>query len=222
MLKAVLKIGGSLARDAALPELCRELSVCGLKHPVLVVPGGGLFADAVRDCHRRFPLSESAAHWMAILGMDQFGLLLADLTPGARTVTDPAAAVATAKEGHVPILLPSAWLRRLDPLPHSWDVTSDSIAAWTAASLRVSPVVLVKDRDGLYGDDPRRDAWASHRPIMGLDELASCRGVDSHLPKVLAAHGLECWVINGKRPERLAALLATGQTEGTRVPPLAC
>ncbi len=221
MLKAVLKIGGSLARDAALPGLCRALARLGRDRPLLVVPGGGPFADAVREACRRFPVSDSAAHWMAIGGMDQYGLLLADLIPDAWTVTDPAEAEATARQGRLPVLLPSAWLRRADPLPHSWGVTSDSLAAWIAARLGVSPCVLVKDQDGLYDADPRRDPRASPRPVMGRDELAACRGVDDYLPTVLAENDLECWVVSGKHPERLAELLATGQTTGTRLPPRA-
>lgn len=217
MIKAVLKIGGSLVRGEALPGLCGALAKLGREHELLVVPGGGGFADAVRDCHGRFPLSESAAHWMAILGMDQYGLLLADLTVGARTVTGPEEAESTAEQGRVPVLLPSWWLRRGDPLPHSWDVTSDSIAAWIAAQMRAPMCVLVKDTYGLYPVDPRADPGAGPSAVMTLAELETCGGVDRHLPRVLAGSGLNLWVVDGHRPERLAALLATGHALGTRV-----
>lgn len=223
MLRAVLKIGGSLGRDGALPGLCRVLAGLGQEHPLLVVPGGGFFADAVRDCHGRFPMSEDTAHWMAILGMDQYGLLLAGLIPGARTVTDLACAESVAEKGRVPVLLPSELLRRHDPLPHSWDVTSDSIAAWIAARSKAALCVLLKDTDGLCDADPHAEssggATARLRPVMTLAELAACRGVDRHLPRVLAGSGLECWAIDGRRPERLAGLLATGSATGTRIPP---
>jgi len=218
-LKAVLKIGGSLARGDALPALCQGLAASGRKHAVLVVPGGGAFADAVRDCHGRFPLGESAAHWMAILAMDQYGLLLADLIPDARIVTDPESARSVARRGRVPVLLPSAWLRRDDPLPHSFDVTSDSIAAWIALEANIRQCVLVKDTDGLCRTDPRQDPAARPQPVMSLAELAACRGVDRHLPGLLAGSGLDLWAVCGERPERLAELLATGHTIGTRVPP---
>jgi len=46
----------------------------------------------------------------------------------------------------VPVLAPSRWLREADPLPHSWDVTSDSIAAWVAGAAGASQLVLVKPR----------------------------------------------------------------------------
>jgi len=44
----------------------------------------------------------------------------------------------------IPVLAPSRWLLTADPLPHSWDVTSDSIAAWVAAELDASRLLLIK------------------------------------------------------------------------------
>ena len=41
-------------------------------------------------------------------------------------------------------LVPSRWLSSVDPLPHTWDVTSDSIAAWVAGAVGATRLVLVK------------------------------------------------------------------------------
>ena len=60
----------------------------GERHPLLVVPGGAGFADAVRDADRRFGLRAATSHRMAILGMEQFGWLLSDLIPGAERCAD--------------------------------------------------------------------------------------------------------------------------------------
>jgi aspartokinase-like uncharacterized kinase len=53
----------------------------------------------------------------------------------------------------VPVLAPFRWLAEADPLPHSWEVTADSIAAWVAGQVRARDLVLVKapgaDGDGL-------------------------------------------------------------------------
>ena len=78
----VVKVGGGVGEDA-LPALCAMLGELGARHPLLVVPGGAGFADAVRDADRRFGLSAEASHRMAILGMEQFGWLLSELIPGA-------------------------------------------------------------------------------------------------------------------------------------------
>ncbi len=212
---AVLKIGGSLGLGEVLPPLCHALSEMARRHTLLIVPGGGVFADAVRLCHNSFPLGESTAHWMAILGMEQYGLLLADLIPGSHTVVTLKDAELVTKQGRVPVFLPHGLMRRSDPLPHSWDVTSDSIAAWIALQSKAHTLVLVKDQDGLYARPP--ESFPDQKPMseMPLPMLASCKGVDSYLPFVLADKKLKCWVVNGKEPERLAALLDTGTTLGT-------
>ena len=91
----VVKVGGGLAREAgdgALRTLCRAIGDAGARHPLLVVPGGAAFADAVREQDSRFDLRAATAHRMAILAMDQFGWLLCDLIPGAVPCTDLAAA----------------------------------------------------------------------------------------------------------------------------------
>ena len=73
----VVKVGGSLAVHALeLRLLCKKLSDTAREHPLVVVPGGGEFADVVRQLDIRFGLLGSVAHRMAILGMDQYGLLL--------------------------------------------------------------------------------------------------------------------------------------------------
>jgi aspartokinase-like uncharacterized kinase len=74
----VIKVGGSLSRGERLGPLCQRLAALGRQHPLLVVPGGGAFADTVREYDQRYRLSDHAAHWMAVLAMDQYGYLLCD------------------------------------------------------------------------------------------------------------------------------------------------
>ena len=82
--EAVVKVGGSLgARPRTLRRLMSTLAVLARRHPLVVVPGGGPFADQVRRADRRFGLGDSPAHWMAILAMDQYAHLLASLPNGA-------------------------------------------------------------------------------------------------------------------------------------------
>ncbi|MGE4424713.1 MAG: hypothetical protein AB7D39_20600 [Pseudodesulfovibrio sp.] len=212
----VLKVGGSQSRHEELPALCAALAEAGKRHPLLVVPGGGDFADGVRRCADRYPLSDSAAHWMAILAMDQYGLLLCDMISGSRPVRSLDEAAPIAGEGRVAVLLPHDWLRGEDPLPHSWDVTSDAIAAWVAGRAGSDRLVLVKDVDGLYDAAP---ASPDARLIdeMDVSRLPGNGGVDRYLAQALKEAACETWVVNGRFPERVAQLLTTGATRGTRV-----
>jgi len=109
----------------------------------------------VREVDRHTGLSADAAHWMAILAMDQYAQLLAERIDGAVVVEDSGAVAGALAAGRVAVLAPSRWLRAADPLPHSWDATSDSVAAFIAGALDASRLVLVKPADvGEDGLDP--------------------------------------------------------------------
>jgi 5-(aminomethyl)-3-furanmethanol phosphate kinase len=211
----VVKVGGGLTReagDAALRALCSAIAEAGARHPLLVVPGGGEFADAVRDHDRRFGLGARAAHRMAILAMDQFGWALSGLIPGAVRCVE----LRPPRDGVVSVLLPAAVLAERDPLPESWAVTSDSIAAWVAAEVGAERLVLLKPVAGLYRTWPPEG-----EPIerLTVDELAALQpaGVDEHLPAALKDARVETWVIDGRDPARLVELLEQGHTTGTVV-----
>ena len=68
------------------------------------------------------------------------------------------------------MLLPAAL--PLDALPASWEVTSDSIAAWVAAQIGAERLVLVKGVDGLYAQWPARGEPLAH---LSVAELAALR-----------------------------------------------
>jgi len=213
---SVLKVGGGLgagAGDDALRALCTTLGELGERHPLLIVPGGAWFADAVRDADRRFALPATTSHHMAVLGMEQFGWLLSELIPNAARCAEPADAARLAT-GRAAVLMPAALT--LEGLPTTWKVTSDSIAAWVAARARAGRLVLVKEVAGLFAQWP-----AQGDPIarMTAAQLADLRpgGVDAHLATVLAQARFETWVISGRDPARVVELLERGTTVGTRI-----
>lgn len=141
----VVKVGGGLLATAGAFELVIEaLTAFRPGRHLVIVPGGGPFADAVRQMFKRVKIGADAAHWMAVLGMDQYGLALAARLPDAALVDGPAEVAAALADGRLPVLAPYRWLRVADPLPHSWEVTSDSIAAWVAGALAARRVVLIK------------------------------------------------------------------------------
>jgi aspartokinase-like uncharacterized kinase len=111
---------------------------------LLIVPGGGPFAEAVREVDHRLGLSSDATHWMAVLAMDQYAHLIADRLVRSALVVQRSEIVAALTSAKVPVLAPWRWLRKIDPLPHTWDVTSDSIAAWVAGRVGARHVVLIK------------------------------------------------------------------------------
>jgi hypothetical protein len=115
-------------------------------------------------------------------------------------------------------LLPSTLVLQYSGLPHSWHVTSDTIAAWVTHRAQCRRLVLLKDVDGLLGVAPAEDCPAALIPELTPDQLAErSGGVDEYLSCYLASAHLETWVINGLRPERITELLEKGQTTGTRI-----
>jgi aspartokinase-like uncharacterized kinase len=146
-IDVVVKVGGSALRDpAGLDRVLTALDAAS--RAIVIVPGGGPFADAVRDVDRRLRLTDEAAHWMAVRAMDQYAELLVSRLRRGVLVADLDGIRRALAAGLLPVLAPFEWLRREDPLPHSWEVTSDSIAAWVARVTAAGQLVLVKPGSG--------------------------------------------------------------------------
>lgn len=142
---SVVKIGGGLAMiPTAFERVCRAVEEAARVECMVVIPGGGPFADAVRRFDQEIGLSSTAAHWMAMLAMDQYAFALADRIPGAVVLENPGSVPEALAQGKVVVLAPSRWMRSADVLPHSWDITSDSIAAFIAGALGASRLILIK------------------------------------------------------------------------------
>jgi aspartokinase-like uncharacterized kinase len=217
----VVKVGGSLACDTEkLRALCAKLGELSKKYPLVVVPGGGKFADAVRDLDERFCLSPQISHRMAILGMDQYGLLLSDLIPNSCLVDSLGDVKVALESKKLPIFLTAKFILKDDPFEPSWDITSDSIAAYVATRLGVNRLILVTDVDGVFTKDPKIHSDAkllSNVSAKILLSLSRRTSVDKFLPKYLSEHKLDCFVVNGNYPERIAELLAGKETVCTLI-----
>ena len=189
----VVKVGGSLFSEAE--EILRSLKGSG--RPLLVVPGGGPFARLVRSMN----LPDEPAHWMAILAMDQFGWYMA---AGGLPVTHE-----VALPRRVEILLPYRVLRERDPLPHTWDVTSDTIAAWVASELGIDLLIL-KSVDGITrGGDLVPQITAS----------LACNEVDPCLIPFTLAHRVRTTILNGRAEGRIRDFLDGKEVLGTVIEP---
>jgi len=141
----VIKIGGAVLSQAGAFELVTTaLSALGRGRRLVVVPGGGPFEGALRELLRRQRIGDDAAHWMAVLGMDQYAHALVDRTAGGALVLNPGEIDSALAAGRIPILAPYQWLRLTDPLPHAGDTTSDTVSAWIAGALGASRLVLIK------------------------------------------------------------------------------
>ena len=220
-MEAVIKVGGSIAEHPeALKTLCKKLSEIAKKHRLLIVPGGGEFADVVRGIEKRFVTSAFVSHKMAVLAMDQFGLLLSELIPKAIAIASLEKAKDYWKSETTPVFLPSKMMFREEPLEASWNVTSDSIAAFVALRVKADMAILAKDVDGIFSGDPKKNADAKLIKEISASALSKMRGetgVDRYLPRLLRDKGLDCYVVNGLYPERILQVLDDEETMSTLI-----
>lgn len=188
----VVKLGGSLLTS---PHLDDWLTVCAhYAGQLVIVPGGGPFADAVRDAQRLRPFSDAAAHHMALLAMQQYGLLLADLKPALLPVHNAPALRIALRSGQTPIWLPATMALAATDIEQSWRVTSDSLALWLARRLNAERLVLVKS--------------VAPPPAATLTELMQAGLVDAAFGEYAAGFAGELCLLGPAAATELAAMLA--------------
>ena len=212
-MDAVIKIGGSIIQNAGSKELFKALSDLVKQFSFVILPGGGAFANLVRDYYKKYLLSEDRAHWMAILCENILGFLILENLELGVPVFDLSEIPKVIKIAKIPVFLPFQHLFTQDPLPHSWEVTSDSIAAYLAERLKAQKLILVKDIDGIYTRDPKKYPEEEIQLLKAINiksELfsnlpTSC--IDSYLPHLLQQYHRSCYIVNGAFPERLEQIL---------------
>jgi aspartokinase-like uncharacterized kinase len=144
----VVKLGGSLYNSPEqLRQWLKTLEQASQDDSIVIVPGGGPFADQVRNAQRLHDLNDQSAHHMAILAMAQFGLLLADIEPQCQTFYYPEDTFAP--ENRLYLWLPDRALLDVAELPHSWDISSDSLALWLSQKLRATALFVIKSTQRL-------------------------------------------------------------------------
>ena len=149
MKPLVVKIGGSLVETGRLREILAITARA--QRPTVVVPGGGPFADAVRNAQAEFGFSDEAAHRMTLLAMHQTGILMTELEPRLIATETLAAMRGAWKERRVAVWMPAKLCERDKRIPRDWSITSDGLAARLAERLGGLPVVLVKVAAGWTG-----------------------------------------------------------------------
>ncbi|GAB6141333.1 hypothetical protein JCM14076_20620 [Methylosoma difficile] len=140
----VVKLGGSLVNAKRLRDCLERLQEKYQGRAVVLVPGGGAFAEQVRLAQQQWQFDDRTAHAMALLAMQQMALLIHGLKP--------CWAIAKSAQEIRQLVSPTQWLvwspdiAELDQagIAASWDITSDSLAAWLAGALSAQELLLIK------------------------------------------------------------------------------
>jgi aspartokinase-like uncharacterized kinase len=193
----VVKIGGSLLGGRRLHSVLRIVGAAA--HPVVVVPGGGPFADAVRSAQKEVVFSDRAAHHMAILGMHQMAHILMDFVPRLTPAEQLAQFDRAWNRSRLPVWLPARLAARDRRIPADWSITSDGLAARLAERLGAGTVVLVKSRR------LKADATLQTAREEGV--------VDAAFADIVERAGLD-WVVIGPGQDRELARMLGVNADG--------
>jgi aspartokinase-like uncharacterized kinase len=193
---AVVKLGGSLAAAGTLRPWLDILCRSGRGRSV-VVPGGATFADAVRMAQQHYGFSDRAAHRMALLAMEQYADMLADMAPELRPAESVPEIEARLTAGAIALWRPYRMVVADRTVAESWSVTSDSLAAWLARRLAAERLILVKSA-------------AAPSPASSAVELAAAGLVDRAFPAYAERAPFRLIYCGPGDERRLAAALQLG------------
>ena len=198
----VVKIGGSLESAPGLGALLALLADYG-HSGLIVVPGGGRFADRVRAEQRAKGMDDTDAHRLAIRAMEQYGAVLCGMESRLYPVTGAGMVYGAEGTSTVPVWLPGRLLADEPAIPTNWKVTSDSLALWFAGKINAEALILVK---------------SAPNGTNNAQELAASGYLDEYFPEMMektALRTIACIGINEQ--EILRKALAT-----TTIPPAKC
>jgi dihydroneopterin aldolase len=198
----VIKLGGSHAGARSLGAWLDVLAACG--GHIVVVPGGGPFADAVRAAQGKMGFDDTAAHHMALLAMEQFGRALTSLRPALQLADSVTAIRRILRAKGVPVWSPTAMVLRAADIPASWDVTSDSLAAWLAGHIGAKRLLLIK-----RGKIPATPTLAANLVARGI--------VDRAFSQFLAASGASAAIVASQASATAATAIRSNRMPGARI-----
>lgn len=197
----VVKLGGSFAFSADLRPWIAAIAGCS-GHAV-IVPGGGSFADIVRAAQTQMGFDDFAAHRMALLAMEQYGCAIKSLHDALWLADSLDAIRRCLADDRVPVWLPTKMALDAAEIPQSWDVTSDSLAAWLAGKIGAERLLLVKHIEPAHG-------------TMRAADLAARDAVDQAFAKFLAASGVPAFILGPKDHAAVGRSLG-GEALGIRI-----
>ncbi|MCU7930886.1 MAG: amino acid kinase [Candidatus Thiodiazotropha sp. (ex Codakia rugifera)] len=186
----VVKLGGSLAYSEDLKGWLRALAS---DSSLVIVPGGGPFADQVRHAQNQWGFDESTAHRMALLAMEQFGTMLCALQPGLRTAASVEEIDDVQQRGKTPVWMPGFMVMTEPEIAHSWEVTSDALSLWLSEKLAADALVLVKSIS-LTGIN------------LDLERLVEGGVIDSEFKRYFQSNGIPAWLMSVSDHARFGAL----------------
>jgi 5-(aminomethyl)-3-furanmethanol phosphate kinase len=197
----IVKIGGSLAHGRQCAAWLDVLAAWG--GPLILVPGGGPFADCVRTTQATMRFGDATAHRMALMAMEQYAVALAAQAPVFALAASRDELDGALRAGQIPIWLPTKMILAAPEVPETWELTSDSLAAWLAGILGARRLLLIKSVDQTV-------------PVTASD-LAANKIVDPLFPRFAAQSRAEVWLAGPASLARALRILQSDGMPGTKI-----
>ncbi len=209
IIEWVVKIGGSLFPTDAI-KVAEKLKGTSS----LIVTGGGEFANLIRKYDNNKCFSDEICDETAIECMTIISKLLNDKIKHTEIVYTIEDALKISSMQKIPILICSEILKENRPFKQSWEVTSDSISAYIAKLLNAN-LLIVTNVNGIYTRKPKTKgskfiSEIDAKKLLTFEESS----IDLMLPSLLIKFGTDCFIVNGKYPERIYQII-TGKYRNT-------
>jgi 5-(aminomethyl)-3-furanmethanol phosphate kinase len=179
----VVKLGGSLMGTPALKGWLDALVEFG-DGKVVIVPGGGVFADTVRDAQAKTGIDDATSHQMAVLAMDQYATLMTGLNAELVMASSELEIAECGWQHRAVVWKPSLMVLADRDLPTNWDLTSDSLAAWLAAKLNAEHLLVVKSLS------------PSHVQKVDVESLMLDGVVDLYFGRHFTGKSFKTWLVS--------------------------
>ena len=190
----VVKLGGSLYQAAELRHWLAALKALSQQQNIIIVPGGGPFAEQVRKAQQIHGFNNIIAHHMAILAMSQFGILLSGLLPSCQPFSIPTQHPIPAP---LSIWLPDKQLLEQPDLVQNWDITSDSLALWLAQKYQAKKLTLIKCNPPEH--------------VTSIDKLNKIGILDNAFSAIASSHPIPIEIIAANRYKQFTLDLPTNR-----------
>lgn len=208
----IVKIGGRILENKEnlestvlqLKYLCENNFV----KKIIIIPGGGSYANFIRKLDTKLSVGDDLSHWMAIFAMNCNGIRISQKYEDIRYFNN----LNELKKSNerIVIFLPYDFLYQLDELPHSWDVTSDSITVYIAHHLGLKDCFLIKDIDGIISNNNnilRELTTSEYKNLKKTNKMLTIytnreknkdsQPIDSYIINLINKYNVNCIILNG-------------------------
>ena len=216
----IVKIGGKIFEDqenlnSTITQL-RELIKRNIVKNIIIIPGGGTIANFIRKNDATLNMGDDLAHWSAILAMHYNGLEISKKYSDIDYIIDfnlLQNLINDNESKQILVFGPFNYLSKEDILPHSWEVTSDSITLFLAYKLKLDVCYLIKDVDGILIEGKKLPITEisvnDYKKLLEMNKLAKIENqttdlkesqpIDSYILKLIDEYKIPCIILNGTK-----------------------